>query len=151
VLLKNDKNILPLRNQRQKIAVIGPNAKFAMTSGGGSAKLLSTYAVSPLDGILKAAKESDAEVKYAVGAMTHKFHPLLDPYIQDRNGQPGADLEFWNEAPLADFINISPDFSKELPPPVWNTSTLSSNCVLLDGIVSAYFFFIGNSDSRLTP
>jgi beta-glucosidase len=151
VLLKNDKNILPLSNQRKKIAVIGPNAKFAMTSGGGSAKLLSTYAISPLDGILEAAKEkNDADVKYAVGAMTHKFLPLLDPYIQDGNGQPGADLEFWNEAPLADFIDISPDFSKELPPPVWNTSTLSSNCMLLDGIVSAYFSF-GYSDSRLTP
>lgn len=140
MLLKNDKNILPLSNQRQKIAVIGPNAKFAMASGGGSAKLLATYAVSPLDGILKAAKENDAEVKYAVGAMTHKFLPLLNPYIQDGNEQPGADVEFWNEAPLADFIDISPDFSKELPPPVWKTSTLSSNCMLMDGIVSAIFF-----------
>jgi beta-glucosidase len=111
-----------------------------MTSGGGSAKLLSTYAVSPLDGILKAAKENDAEVKYAIGAMTHKFLPLLDSYIQDGNGHPGADVEFWNEAPLADFIDTSPDFSKELPPPVWSTSTLSSNCMLMDGIVSAYFF-----------
>lgn len=121
-----------------------------MTSGGGSAKLISTYVVSPLDGIQEAAKGNDAGVKYAVGAITYKFLPLLDPYIQNGTGQSGANLEFWNEAPLADFIDTSPDFSKELPPPVWNTSTLSSNCMLLDGIVSTYFF-LGYSDSHLTP
>jgi beta-glucosidase len=38
VLLKNDRNILPLYKDKS-IAIIGPNAKFAAYSGGGSANL----------------------------------------------------------------------------------------------------------------
>ncbi len=68
VLLKNDKKILPLTAGYKKIAVIGPNAKVAVTSGrGGSASLLSTYTVSPLEGIRSAAQKIGAEVKYNPG------------------------------------------------------------------------------------
>ena len=38
VLMKNERNVLPL-NRNRSIAVIGPNAKTAMYSGGGSAIL----------------------------------------------------------------------------------------------------------------
>ncbi|PPQ78230.1 hypothetical protein CVT25_015549 [Psilocybe cyanescens] len=134
VLLKNDKAILPLDNRFKKIAVIGPNAKYAMTSGGGSASLLSTYTVSPLEGISAAAKEIGAEVRYSLGATSHKYLPLLDPYIRQRNGQPGACIEFWNEAPTLDFLSTSPDFDNSLPPVAWSTLTLGTNCFLMDGI-----------------
>jgi beta-glucosidase len=50
VLLKNEQNILPFKKD-QTVAVIGPNAKFAAFSGGGSASLLPYYAVTPYDGI----------------------------------------------------------------------------------------------------
>ena len=139
VLLKNDKNVLPLSSKGdiKKIAVIGPNAKQAMTSGGGSARLLSTYAVSPLEGISAAAKEIGAEVTYGIGATSHKFLPLLDPYIiRQEDGQPGALIEFWNESPGEDFLKTDADVSKPLKQCVWSTPTLGTNCFLMDGIVS---------------
>jgi beta-glucosidase len=135
VLLKNTRNLLPLTSIK-KIAVIGPNAKEAMTSGGGSAQLLSTYKVSPLEGIAAAAQEIGAQVSYSVGAAVFKYPKLLDPHITLSDGSPGALMEFWNEPPSDDYINVQPDFQQKLKPPVWTTSTKSSNCVLLDGVVS---------------
>ncbi|KDR84011.1 hypothetical protein GALMADRAFT_236587 [Galerina marginata CBS 339.88] len=135
VLLKNDKGLLPLTDKLKKIAVIGPNAKHAMTSGGGSARLLSTYTVSPLEGIVAAAKDVGAEVKYILGATSHKYLPLLDPYLRQANGDFGALVEFWNEAPSQDFIGTSPNFGKSLLPlAAWSTPTPGSNCFLADGI-----------------
>lgn len=138
VLLKNDKAVLPLGSQYKKIAVIGPNAKHAVTSGGGSARLLSTYTISPLQGILAAAKEIEAEVEYTLGASSHKYLPLLDPFIRQSNGQPGACIEFWNEAPSLDYLSTSPDFDGPLPPVAWSTPTLGTNCFLMDGIVGFF-------------
>ncbi len=51
VLLKNEKNILPLRITGKKIAVIGENATRTMIEGGGSSGLKSKYELSPLKGI----------------------------------------------------------------------------------------------------
>lgn len=135
VLLKNDKKLLPLPSQLKKIAVIGPNAAIAMTSGGGSARLLSTYAISPLEGIRAAATEIGAEVTYTIGATTHKYLPLLNPYIKVEDGTPGAFMEFWNESPSGDFLNIAPNFSAPLAPPTWTTNTKSTECFLADHIV----------------
>jgi len=140
VLLKNDKNVLPLsaKGNIKTIAVIGPNAKQAMTSGGGSARLLSTYTVSPLEGISAAAKEIGAKVTYGIGASSHKFLPLLDPYMRQKDGQPGALIEFWNESPEGTFLNIDADIGKPLKQCVWSTPTLGSNCFLMDGVVSLH-------------
>lgn len=67
VLLKNDKQLLPLQVAAgQKIAVIGENAIKMMTVGGGSSSLKALYEISPLDG-LKAALEPQAEVLFARG------------------------------------------------------------------------------------
>ena len=67
VLLKNDKQLLPLQVAAgQKIAVIGENAIKMMTVGGGSSSLKARYETSPLDG-LKAALEPQAEVLFARG------------------------------------------------------------------------------------
>ena len=106
-----------------------------MTSGGGSARLLGTYSVSPLEGITEAAKEIGAEVRYALGATSHKYLPLLDPYIFQADGRPGALVEFWNQAPSSDYTSTSPNFGSLLPPAEWSTPTLGSNCFLMDGIV----------------
>ncbi|KAJ7780939.1 glycoside hydrolase family 3 protein [Mycena metata] len=138
VLLKNSAGILPLSAAAlTKIAVIGPNAKIAMTSGGGSARLLSTYTVSPLEGIAAAAKElgGNVEVKYALGAATHRFLPLLDGYIrQSEGGDPGALVEFWNAPPSGDFLAPDVDLGASLAERDWSTPTLESNCFLMDGI-----------------
>jgi beta-glucosidase len=135
--LKNDKNVLPLSADLKKIAVIGPNAKLAQTSGGGSARLLSTYTVSPLEGISSVAKEIGAEIKYAVGAASHSYLPVLDPYVQQKNGGgAGAVIEFWNQKPSEDYLHATADLNTKLDKCDWSTPTLGTNCILFDGVVS---------------
>lgn len=54
VLLKNARAVLPLdANRLRSIAVIGPNAAVARLGGGGSARVVPPYSVSPLEGIKK--------------------------------------------------------------------------------------------------
>ena len=139
VLLKNENNILPLSPDSLKdklIAVIGPNAKVAYTSGGGSAVLLSTRTVSPLEGITEAAKEFDAKVEHHIGVTStnYKYLPLISDYMKSED--PGALVEFWNETPTEDFLKTDADLTAERPNPVWETRTRSSSAFLTDGIVS---------------
>ena len=49
-----------------KVAIIGPNAKAGIISGGGSAQLKPSYVVTPYDGLLANAPEG-VEFSYAVG------------------------------------------------------------------------------------
>ncbi|HUX96605.1 MAG TPA: glycoside hydrolase family 3 C-terminal domain-containing protein [Bacteroidales bacterium] len=51
VLLKNENNLLPLKQNIKKLAVIGPNANQARLGGGGSASVSPFYSVSPMEGI----------------------------------------------------------------------------------------------------
>jgi beta-glucosidase len=70
VLLKNEANLLPLPSNSEKmkkIAIIGPNAKAKIVSGGGSASLKASYYVSPYDGIVKALEGKGVEVGYHQG------------------------------------------------------------------------------------
>jgi beta-glucosidase len=77
VLLKNERNILPLAKAGAgKIAVIGPNAKVAQIMGGGSAQLNAHYRVSPWQGLVQALGGEERLV-FAEGAKNNKFAPLL--------------------------------------------------------------------------
>lgn len=52
VLLKNEKNILPLNASKyQKILVVGENATRSLTQGGGSSELKTLHDVSPLEAL----------------------------------------------------------------------------------------------------
>lgn len=165
MLLKNDKNLLPLsisgeKKTIKKIAVIGPNAKTAFASGGGSANLLASWKVSPLQGILNAISSSDQgkdiQVEYAVGGQTHTLLPLLDGYIQmpeEAKKSGGGDdkywggkeedkvafVEFWNEEPAEGWV-ADPTLKGEgrVKKSDWATPTGSSYCFLMDGIVSSF-------------
>lgn len=64
VLLKNDQNILPLRNAK-KLAVIGKAAKEPYFQGGGSSHINPTKVDIPFDELQKLA--NDAELLYADG------------------------------------------------------------------------------------
>ena len=67
VLLKNEKDFLPLDiNKVKKIAVIGPNAAIAKVGGGGSSHVNPYYSVSPLEGI-KTLVGKNVEIIYAKG------------------------------------------------------------------------------------
>lgn len=117
VLLKNEKNLLPLSGHK-KVAVIGPNARVAMTSGGGSARLVVSYAVSPLAGIREVAHAKHLHVEYAIGLTTFKALPLVNDYIKYK-GDPGALLEFWNKEPTGernDFMSLNPCWDEEKRP-----------------------------------
>ena len=70
VLLRNEGEILPFNPQRlRKIAIIGPNAKAMVLSGGGSAALKPSYFVTAYDGIVSALEQagSGTEVTYSEG------------------------------------------------------------------------------------
>ncbi|KAJ3873284.1 glycoside hydrolase family 3 protein, partial [Lentinula edodes] len=129
VLLKNDKNVLPLTvdSKIKSIAVIGPNAKYAFSSGGGSARLLESYTA--------VAEKRGLDVKFALGTTTHKLNPLLDPYITLLDGTgTGALLEFWNEIPANGFATAKSKLTDDLKLCTWSCTTKVSNCVLLDGV-----------------
>lgn len=69
VLLKNKGNLLPLNADKlKKIAIIGPNAKARVISGGGSASLKASYVITPYDGIINALPK-DVEVLYNEGVI----------------------------------------------------------------------------------
>jgi beta-glucosidase len=67
VLLKNSGGLLPLPAGLKSIAVIGPDANDATTQGGGSAQVLPTYTVSPLQGIQQRAGVG-VKVQFAPGS-----------------------------------------------------------------------------------
>jgi beta-glucosidase len=68
VLLKNDDNLLPLReNQVHTIAVVGPYAGAAHTGGGGSSAVNPLYTVKPVDGIQRRAG-ANVNIVYNDGA-----------------------------------------------------------------------------------
>lgn len=72
VLLKNDKNILPIApNKYRKILVVGENAERSLTQGGGSSELKTLYDISPLDGIRKVY---GADVEYVPGYYSGRAH-----------------------------------------------------------------------------
>ncbi len=64
VLLKNSEDILPVKKDVRKIAVIGLNATAKTQSGGMGAGVKSVYEITPLDG-LKAKAGEDVEISYA--------------------------------------------------------------------------------------
>lgn len=124
VLLKNDKELLPISGKPKKIAVIGSNAKIAVPSGGGSASLASTYTISPLEGITEAAKKIGAEVSFATGASAFRYLPLIDPFMKN------AKVEFFAESPTADYFN---DASFDVKAD-WEEPTKSSLAFMIDGV-----------------
>lgn len=81
VLLKNNKNLLPLHPvSAGKIAVIGPNANVARIMGGGSAQLNPHYTVSPLEGLR--ARIDESNLTFAEGCSNYRFEPLYEGELQ---------------------------------------------------------------------
>ncbi|HEX8813454.1 MAG TPA: glycoside hydrolase family 3 protein, partial [Terracidiphilus sp.] len=67
VLLKNEKNLLPLNlGKMNSIAVIGPNAA-VVRAGGGSSMVRSKYGVAPVDKIRERVGHGGMTVNYALG------------------------------------------------------------------------------------
>jgi beta-glucosidase len=76
-LLKNSGSVLPLASGGSGVAVIGPAASAAVTyGGGGSAAVLPSATVSPLQG-LQAAAGSGTPVSYTQGLPTDTSLPAI--------------------------------------------------------------------------
>jgi beta-glucosidase len=104
VLLKNEQQALPLEpKQLKSIAVIGPNAKVALTTGGGSAQVNAHYAVTPFEGIV--AKVGDqVRVGYEQGCTNYRLLPLLDTNLVlagTQGSQRGLAVEYFNNGDLS--------------------------------------------------
>lgn len=90
VLLKNDRNLLPLDKQKTT-AIIGPNAKYAAYSGGGSATLRPYYVVTPFEGVQSYA----SSLKYAQGAIAYKKIPMITSISKAPDGTPGMEMRIY--------------------------------------------------------
>ncbi|MDD8016850.1 MAG: glycoside hydrolase family 3 C-terminal domain-containing protein [Bacteroidota bacterium] len=103
VLLKNNKNILPLNPSAYKsIAVIGPNADVLRTGGGGSSMVVPVSSESPLAGIKKTF--SSASVSFAVGARLMGDVPSIEPQYfflpNDTTNTNGLAAEYFDNKEL---------------------------------------------------
>lgn len=114
VLLRNEGNVLPIAGgeKKTKVAVVGPNAKGYVISGGGSAALKASYVVTPFQG-LEENKPDSVEISYHIGCYAHKFLPTLENSLTTPDGKPGWLCTFYNNAsgtldplpdPIASFV-----------------------------------------------
>ncbi|WP_344159020.1 glycoside hydrolase family 3 protein [Kribbella yunnanensis] len=94
VLLRNAGELPWNATGLQRVAVIGHNARDARTQGGGSATVIPSSVVSPLDG-LRAALPA-AEVTYSIGAVVQEgvAELPLSTMTNPVTGRPGARARF---------------------------------------------------------
>ncbi|MFC9692091.1 glycoside hydrolase family 3 protein [Kribbella sp. NPDC056951] len=94
VLLRNADELPWNATGLQRVAVIGHNARDARTQGGGSATVIPSSVVSPLDG-LRAALPA-AEVTYSIGAVVQEgvAELPLSTMTNPVTGRPGARARF---------------------------------------------------------
>ena len=107
VLMKNDRNILPLDlNQTKKILVVGENAIKMMTIGGGSSSLKASYEISPLEGIINkiGSKVSVEYVRGYAGEKTAKQDGLTAADISDDRSADELFTEACQKAKDADIV-----------------------------------------------
>lgn len=122
VLLKNERNVLPLQPEKlASLAIIGPNARTARIMAGGSAQVNSHYAVTPLNAIVERVGKQISP-GYELGCTNHKYLPLLDMNLlasRESETEHGLTTEYFN----------SPDFSG---PPVLTTLSPGTELFWLD-------------------
>ncbi|KAK6203611.1 beta-glucosidase [Scheffersomyces amazonensis] len=113
VLLKNDNNILPLsKTAKEKIAIIGPNAKAAQDSGGGSASLNAAYKITPFEGIESKVKEGGNKITldYSLGAFLDRNLPDIGHTLINELGQKGLYARFYKEPPESNNRKVFEEF-----------------------------------------
>ncbi|GGF26470.1 beta-glucosidase [Hymenobacter cavernae] len=102
VLLKNDKNTLPLRKDIKKIAVLGPNANNESVQLGNY-NGFPTDIVTPLEGI-KAKLGKNAEVTYIQG-VDYASNTVYETFDINKNlaynGKQGFNAEYFTGTELA--------------------------------------------------
>lgn len=102
VLLKNERNTLPLDKRRVRtVAVIGPSAFPAVPLGGGSATVPPFHAVSFLEGVSNYLGTS-ANVVHSRGLPTWSSVAAGTSFTTDRSGgRPGLNVEVFANSDLS--------------------------------------------------
>ncbi|KAH9951408.1 glycoside hydrolase superfamily [Amylocystis lapponica] len=134
VVLRNETDVLPLKpeaGKKKQVALIGPNMKERIISGGGSAALKASYIVTPYEGILANAPEG-LEFHYEVGCYAHKFLPTLENYLKTPSGEPGWLCTFYNHDAQGD------PFSKPVAEFVLRDTRLRLNDFLPEGLTPTW-------------
>lgn len=90
VLLKNEKNRLPLKKDAlKKVLLVGENAECIHSNGGGSAEIKALYEISPLMG-LKTHLGGNTEVAYSQGYCREEKAPESDANWQETSLENGG-------------------------------------------------------------
>lgn len=100
VLLKNKDQILPLKNTAS-IAVLGPNAEFARTGGGGSSHVNPYYEISPLEGLRQRGLRN---LVYSPGVLfPEDFYAIPSKFFKPSldSDQSGLRAEYFQNKDLA--------------------------------------------------
>lgn len=94
VLLKNNRDVLPLKNNIQRMAVIGEDAVEGRTGGYSGSGL---HSVNFLEG-LKHKLGDQVEINYAKGCSrnTEVFTTVPKEFCLNKKDQPGFDVDFFN-------------------------------------------------------
>lgn len=109
VLLKNDKNILPLDRKRiRKLLVVGENANRPHASGGGSAEIKALYEITPLMGI-QMLLGGNTEVVYKPGYFNEDNGNIWASAADSENGQADSLNQDIVESPAPVAIEVSPE------------------------------------------
>lgn len=122
VLLKNEKNVLPLQpNSKIKIGIIGDHFKTPCTGGGGSSEATPYYVSTPYDALVMIAGADNIESE--IGAYSHRFTPLLTSELRQPDSQkPGL---------IAELMATHPD---ENPKVLWKAETQRSLLQFTDSL-----------------
>lgn len=103
VLLKNNKQVLPLK-PTQSILVVGENAVKMMTVGGGSSSLKAKYEISPLQGIQKRAQGNVKWVRGYVGDTDTEQDGISAQNLYDKRSAAELKREAVEAAKKADVV-----------------------------------------------
>jgi beta-glucosidase len=148
VLLKNENQVLPVSPATGlRIAVIGSNAKTPPYAGGGSANLLPTYTITPLQAIERVAAEMNGSVSWEMGVDTARWTPLLTDFLSLPDRMEDASIvraEFYD----VEYVLLSDSNSHKLKPDSpWAESTKKPLFVKENN--SAFTYFIDGIDKSV--
>jgi beta-glucosidase len=159
VLLKNDKNILPLTKNSKTIAVIGPNANVTEVLYG-SYNGISSNPVTPLEGI-KNHVSASTKILFEPGSNTADEFPILTAIPEDAlqtGNEKGLKAEYFDNmnlegTPFLTRIDKQIDFDFVTKPPVPEKDMKFSvrwTGWLVPPVTDTYFIgFIGDDGYRV--
>lgn len=97
VLLKNSGGVLPLEDDGQDIAIIGPNATEPALFGGGSAALEPYYSTNAIQGLRNTLKHG-TKIHHEIGVHAHTMLPALSgDFVRQSDGKPGVSMKVFDK------------------------------------------------------